>query len=103
VARSPRTVTRTITITKAEPRRITTWKTRTVTVTVTASPSGSATVPCCVPPSGGPFPVGDGAYGQDADCSVTWREQYPQSAGTLLVLTAPDGASSMWMVASTGG
>lgn len=73
------------------------------TVTVASSPSGSAVLPCCTPPSGGPFPVGDGACGPLAHCTAVWRPQIPNYLGTLLVLTAPDGRSSTWTVRGNGG
>ena len=74
------------------------------TVTATAPPSGSATLPCCIPPpSGGPFPVGDGACGQLDHCTATWRPQIPNVRGTLLVLTAPDRRLSTWTVTRDGG
>jgi hypothetical protein len=67
------------------------------------APSGSAVLPCCIPPSGSPFPVGDGACGPLVHCTAVWQPQIPNDLGTLLVLTAPDGRSSTWTVASHGG
>ena len=57
---------------------------------------GHGKMPCGVATTGLPYPPGSGTMAYEATCVVKWRVMVPAYKGTRLVLTAPDGKTTVW-------